>query len=137
MVTACLKGDVRNAHPRRQQSPPGLRLGESTLAGPYEYAAGLYNHAASQLNPPVLHAWMVWRLIVDRGLEHAEAAGITDAVLADAQAIASAPASRRCSQRAARRVRTICGSSLAALTVLAHPGGRRAGRQTGDIQGAA
>ena len=55
---------------------------------PFEYAAGLYNHAVSRLDCSSLHAWMIWRLILDCGLDRSDAAQITDAMLIDPQPIA-------------------------------------------------
>lgn len=55
---------------------------------PFEYAAGLYNHAVSRLDSSSLHAWMIWRLILDCGLNRADAAQIADSVLIDMQPLA-------------------------------------------------
>jgi len=44
----------------------------------WEYAIGLHDHAVSTLEPSALHAWMVWRLILDCKVEHSEATRVAD-----------------------------------------------------------
>jgi hypothetical protein len=55
---------------------------------PCAYAAGLAGRAGSLLDDASLHAWMVHRLMIDLGLDHARAAEIVDAELEHERAIA-------------------------------------------------
>src|SRR5512133_1047159 len=49
------------------------------------YARALSAYAGSRLDPASLHAWMIQRLMTDKGLEHAEALLLTDNVLNEAR----------------------------------------------------
>jgi hypothetical protein len=60
---------------------------------PEAYAESLRDYAAGRLEPAGLRAWIVWRLIVDGGLDHEQA----EAVAATAIAQGCDPAGRRLS----------------------------------------
>jgi hypothetical protein len=74
------------------ESPPRVMAATIQHEQIHEYASALHDYAVLTLGPEALHAWIVWRLILDCGLEHSEATQVTDAAFATAS-LDRAPAS--------------------------------------------
>jgi hypothetical protein len=96
-----------------------LRVMASTIqpAEVSEYASLLHDYAASTLGPEALHAWIVWRLILDCGLEHSEATHVTDAVFTTASLD---PAPRTVAQVRRRRIFRVSRQGFWALGSFRH-----------------